>query len=796
VDWSSGKAARAVTRLLAILLLSGATASALAANVQFVGNVGYSSDYKAFTIFAIDNVKNFSPTGVSANLRAELWATATPFSGSFSSAYRMATYGIAPLAAGASTGQITATTGFVPPPGGTWYVAMVLTEYTGGAANDGYVLRQYLNFPGTIWFAGSDATPPTVSITSPTGGSVAGTVTVSASASDNVGVSRVDLWINGALALSDNAAPYQFSWDTTKLANGLATLRAVAYDTSGNAGLSSLVTVTIANGTPSDTTPPTVSISSPTSGNVSGTVTVSANAGDNIGVAHVDFYVNGGLVGSDAAAPYQYSWNTTSVANGAAQLKAVAYDAAGNSAQSAIVTVNVANADTTPPTVSITSPSGGNVAGTVTVSATAGDNVGVTHVDFYVNGALAISDSAAPYQYSWNTTSVANGAAQLKAVAYDAAGNSAQSAIVTVTVANVVTPPDTTPPTVSIASPTGGNVSGVVTISVNASDNVGVTHVDLMVNGQSASSATSAPYQFSWNSTGVANGAAQLKAVAFDAAGNLAQSAIVTVNVANAVTQPDTTPPTVPAFLPGGGTVTGLVTLSATASDNVGVSRVDFYANGELVGSGTSAPYHVTWDSRKVPDGAAILMAVAFDAAGNSGASAPAHVTIANNLTPIAPSAYAIEYYNAVLDHYFISASAPDINALDSGQFAGWSRTGYVFKVYLQPTGSASPVCRFYMPPIVGDSHFYSASSVECSEVSARFPLFVLESESVFYVNLPDTVTGACPATTVPVYRVWNNRPDSNHRYMTDPALREQMVAKGYIAEGYGPDIVIMCAPM
>jgi hypothetical protein len=580
---------------------------------------------------------------------------------------------------------------------------MVLTEYTGGAANDGYALRQYLNFPGTIWFAGSDATPPTVSIASPTGGNVSGTVTVSANASDNVGVSRVDLWINGALALSDTAAPYQFSWDTTKLANGLATLRAVAYDTSGNAGLSSLVTVTIANGTPSDTTPPTVSISSPTSGNVSGTVTVSANAADNVGVAHVDFYVNGGLVGSDTAVPYQYLWNTTSIADGATQLKAVAYDAAGNSAQSAMVTVNVAN---------------------------------------------------------------------------------------------VVTPPDITPPTVSIASPTGGNVSGVITISANASDNVGVTHVDLMVNGQSAGSATSAPYQFSWNSTAVANGAAQLKAVAYDAAGNLAQSAIVTVSVANGQTPPDATPPTIPVFLPGGGTVTGLVTLTATASDNVGVSRVDFYANGGLVGSDTSAPYQVTWDSRKVTDGAAILMAVAFDAAGNSGASAPAHVTIANILTPIAPSAYAIEYYNAVLDHYFISASAPDINALDSGQFAGWSRTGYVFKVYMQPTGNASPACRFYLPPIVGDSHFYSASSVECSEVRARFPLFILESENVFYVNLPDTVTGACPASTVPVYRVWNNRPDSNHRYMTDPALRAQMVVKGYVAEGYGPDIVIMCAPM
>ena len=259
---------------------------------------------------------------------------------------------------------------------------------------------------------------------------------MSASASDNIGVSRVDLWINGALALSDAAAPYQFSWDTTKLANGLATLRAVAYDTSGNAGLSALVTVTIANGTPPDTTPPTVSISSPTGGNVSGTVTVSASASDNVGVARVDFYVNGGLVDTDSAAPYQYSWNTTSLPNGAAQLKAVAYDAAGNSTQSAIVTVNVANADMTPPTVNVTSPTGGNVSGTVTVSASASDNVGVAHVDFYVNGGLVGSDSAAPYQYSWNTTSVANGAAQLKAVAYDAAGNSAQSAIVTVNVAN------------------------------------------------------------------------------------------------------------------------------------------------------------------------------------------------------------------------------------------------------------------------------------------------------------------------------------------------------------------------
>jgi uncharacterized protein YfaP (DUF2135 family) len=54
---------------------------------------------------------------------------------------------------------------------------------------------------------------------------------------------------------------------------------------------------------------------------------------------------------------------------------------------------------------------------------------------------------------------------------------------------------------------------------------------------------------------------------------------------------------------------------------------------------------------------------------------------------------------------------------------------------------------------------------------------------------------GACPANTIPVYRVFNNRPDGNHRYSTDPAIRDQMVARGGIAEGYGPNAVIMCAP-
>lgn len=162
---------------------------------------------------------------------------------------------------------------------------------------------------------------------------------------------------------------------------------------------------------------------------------------------------------------------------------------------------------------------------------------------------------------------------------------------------------------------------------------------------------------------------------------------------------------------------------------------------------------------------------------------------------PVASAAATVvEYYNSALDHYFISALQDDINALDSGNLKGWVRTGQTFNAYLQATSDANPVCRFYLPPANGDSHFYSASPAECAEVKARFPSFVLEAPDVMYIALPNIVTGACPAGLVKVYRFWNNRADSNHRYTIDPAVRAAMLAKGYIAEGYGPDATIMCA--
>ena len=161
----------------------------------------------------------------------------------------------------------------------------------------------------------------------------------------------------------------------------------------------------------------------------------------------------------------------------------------------------------------------------------------------------------------------------------------------------------------------------------------------------------------------------------------------------------------------------------------------------------------------------------------------------------------AIEYYNAPRDHYFVTSLPDEISALDAGVFAGWQRTGLSFKVYEAGTIAfgAVAVCRFYGLPSAGlDSHFYTASSLECTEVQQNFGgAWILESNNVFEVSLPDLTSGQCPAGSIPIYRAWNARFDSNHRYTTDPAVQAAMIAKGYIPEGYGPPSmpVAMCSP-
>lgn len=153
-----------------------------------------------------------------------------------------------------------------------------------------------------------------------------------------------------------------------------------------------------------------------------------------------------------------------------------------------------------------------------------------------------------------------------------------------------------------------------------------------------------------------------------------------------------------------------------------------------------------------------------------------------------------IEYYNKALDHYFITWVPLEIAILDAGtQIKGWNRTGYSSNTHASPQAGSSPVCRYYIPPELGDSHFFGRGTLECDATGQRNPSFILEDPAFMHVFLP--AKGVCPANTTQVNRVFSNRPDANHRYMTDRTVRDQMVAKGWLAEGDGPDLVVMCAP-
>lgn len=248
----------------------------------------------------------------------------------------------------------------------------------------------------------------------------------------------------GVLALIFGANPSLTAAQAKSiLLNSADDLGAVGEDPQYGAGRVNAARAVLAalGGAPApDTTPPSVSVSAPAAGAiVSGTITVAANAQDNVGVTRVEFFAGATLIDSDTSAPFSATWNTTNALNGSVTLSARAFDAAGNAATSAGVSVTVQNpvGDTTAPLVSITSPAAGvTISGTITVGVSASDNVGVTRVEWYLDGALQGSATLAPYTFSWNTAGVADGSHTLSAKAYDAAGNVGTAPSVTVTVQN------------------------------------------------------------------------------------------------------------------------------------------------------------------------------------------------------------------------------------------------------------------------------------------------------------------------------------------------------------------------
>jgi hypothetical protein len=194
-------------------------------------------------------------------------------------------------------------------------------------------------------------------------------------------------------------------------------------------------------------TPPSISITSPVSGSTaSGSITISANASSSLGIASVQFTLDGANLGAPInSVPYSLSWNTIGVANGTHTLAAIATDTSGATATSAGVAVTVANAVTPAPTISLTSPSGGAIlSGTVTLKANASSSLAIASVQFKVDGVnLGPAASVSPYPITWATTGTTNGQHAISAVAVDTQGNTGTATPIVVTVSNSTSSPPT-----------------------------------------------------------------------------------------------------------------------------------------------------------------------------------------------------------------------------------------------------------------------------------------------------------------------------------------------------------------
>jgi thermitase len=381
---------------------------------------------------------------------------------------------------------------------------------------------------------------------------------------------------------------------------------------------------------------PTVTIISPAPGSViSNSVTINVGAADTLAITSIACALNGVIVATNTTVPAAFSWNTTNYPNGVYTLQAIAYDTAGNAGTSAVVSVTVQNSapDTTAPTVSILAPAnGGTVAGQIAVKATAGDNIGVVKTEWCLNSVWMSSSSSASPTFPWNTTNYANGSYTLQAKAYDAAGNVGTSGSINVSVLNIA--PDTTAPMVQILSPgDGSTLSGLNTINVSASDDVGVAKVEWYVDGTLSGASASPTPAFSWDTTQTANGTHVLLAKAYDAAGNVGTSSAVSVTVQNAVTPP--APPAVSITAPStSSTITQKSTkVYVSASDSAGITKTDLLVDGKLYTSLTMTPPAAdwnpvfTWNTSKLSRGSHTLQSVAHDASGNTTRSTVVTVT-------------------------------------------------------------------------------------------------------------------------------------------------------------------------
>ena len=379
-----------------------------------------------------------------------------------------------------------------------------------------------------------DTTAPTVTIVQPVdGAAVSGTVTVTADAVDDVGVDRVELYVGGVLHATDFSAPYSFAWNTASGPDGSRTLVARAHDAAGNVGTSTTVTVDVANGGGAPGLPVPWSHSDIGAVGLAGTASASADtfsvegAGADVwGTADALHYAyqpltgDGQIVARVASVENVDQWTKAGVMMretldpGSRHAFMIVSPGKGLAFQRRVATGGISThtsggAGTAPYWVRL-ERTADTIRAAVSQNGTDWTPVGTDTIPMAATIQVGLAVS------SHRTTSLATAVFDNVSVS----GNGGAG--------------DVTAPSASITAPAGGTtVNGSVPVGVDASDDVGVTRVELWVDGSLSSTDATAPYSFAWDSTAVNDGNHTLQARAYDAAGNVGTSGAIVIQVAN-----------------------------------------------------------------------------------------------------------------------------------------------------------------------------------------------------------------------------------------------------------------------
>ena len=337
--------------------------------------------------------------------------------------------------------------------------------------------------------AEKDTILPSVTIKSPSNhGTVSGTVAITASANDNAAVNNVEYsvdsgpWNDMAHGTGDI---YSALWDTTGVPDGQHTISVKATDTSSNVNTDS-ITVTVNNddnGGEIDSTPPMVSITSPTDNTeVKSSVSITVTATDNVGISKVEYQIDSGTFHTMAHTYgdiYTGTWDTTQNSNGDYTITVRAADTSGNKKADSVKVkvVNIETTDSVKPIVKITSPDpSSEVEDTIEIAAVVTDNVGISEVEYRIDTGrwrAMWHSTGDTYEATWDTTGGEDGIYTISVKAEDTSGN-IETDEVTVTVCNFKISGSTIPPTIKSFehSPENPTASDKITITATVtSDN-------------------------------------------------------------------------------------------------------------------------------------------------------------------------------------------------------------------------------------------------------------------------------------------------------------------------------------